>query len=73
MAGASALLFGEQTAVAAAGAWADARSYIAGVRFVETPFAVTLSFDFRGDEVVLGVEQNVSFGDTQLVRTVGRS
>jgi len=73
VAGASALLFGEQTAVAAAGAWADARSYIAEVRFVETPFAVTLSFDFRGDEVVLGVEQNVSFGDTQLVRTVGRS
>lgn len=72
-AGESAVLFGDPTTVASVGTWTDASSYLATIRLVETPFAVTLSFDFRGDEVTLGVEQNVSFGDTRLVRTVGRA
>jgi CubicO group peptidase (beta-lactamase class C family) len=71
--GTSALIFGAPAAVAAVGTWTDASSYLVEIRFVETPFAVSLSFDFRGDEVTLGVDQNVAFGDTQLLRTVGRT
>ena len=71
--GSSSAIFGTAAAVAGAGTWTDPTSYLATIRFVETPFAVSLSFDFRGDEVTLGVDQNVSFGSTRLLRTVGRT
>jgi len=58
--------------IAAAGAWADDDAYFATLYFTTTPFAVTLAFDFRGDEVTVNVERNVSFGPTQLLHTVAR-
>jgi len=71
--GSSAVLFGSPTPVAAVGTWTDPSSYLVTIRFVETPFAVSLSFDFRGDEVTLEMDQNVSFGDTRLLRALGRT
>jgi len=71
--GSSAAIFGTTAAIAAAGTWTDPTSYLATIRFAETPFAVSLSFDFRGDEVTLGLDQNVSFGNTRLLRSVGRT
>ena len=58
--------------IAAAGAWADDDSYFATIYFTTTPFALTIAFDFRDDEVTVNVERNVSFGPTQLLHTVGR-
>ena len=63
----------DESPIAAAGAWADDDSYVATVYFTTTPFAVTFAFDFRADAVTLTVEQNVSFGPTQLLHTVGRA
>ena len=70
--GRSAWLASGESPIAAAGAWADDDSYLATVYFTTTPFAVSLAFDFRGDEVTVNVEQNVSFGPRQLVHTAGR-
>lgn len=63
----------DESPIAAAGGWADADSYLATVYFTTTPFAVTFALDFRADEVTVNVEQNVSFGPTQLLHTVGRT
>jgi CubicO group peptidase (beta-lactamase class C family) len=73
VAGSTAAGTGVVAKVAGAGAWSDASAYLAVIRFVETPFAVSVSFDFRGDEVTVNAEQNVSFGATQLLRSVGRA
>ncbi|GAB2449429.1 CubicO group peptidase (beta-lactamase class C family) [Conyzicola lurida] len=57
--------------VAAAGAWVDDSAYLAKICLTGTPFALTVSLDFRADEVTVNIEQNVSFGPTQLLHTNG--
>ena len=61
--------------IASAGAWADPASFVARVYLTETPFAVTVSLGFLddGNAVTVNVEQNVSFGPTQLLHTIGRA
>jgi CubicO group peptidase (beta-lactamase class C family) len=71
--GRSSLLAEGETPIAAAGAWVDAATYRARIIQTETAFSVTISLDFSGDEVAVDVEQNVSFGPTRLLHTVGRS
>ena len=69
--GRAALLANGVGPVAAAGTWTDENSYLVTVYLTTTPFAITLAFDFRVDEVTVNVEQNVSFGPRQLLHTVG--
>jgi CubicO group peptidase (beta-lactamase class C family) len=71
-AGRSSLQSATDAPIAAAGAWADDDSYLAAIYFTTTPFALTLAFDFRDDELTVNVEQNVSFGPRQLLHTGGR-
>jgi CubicO group peptidase (beta-lactamase class C family) len=71
--GRSSLLAEVETPIAAAGAWVDDAAYLARIIQSETAFSVTISLDFLGDEVTVNVEQNVSFGPTQLLHTVGRT
>jgi CubicO group peptidase (beta-lactamase class C family) len=70
--GEAALLDATVQPIAAAGAWVDDDAYLATAQLTATPFALSIALDFRGDEVTVNVEQNVSFGPTQLLHTVGR-
>jgi CubicO group peptidase (beta-lactamase class C family) len=71
--GRSSLLAERETPIAAAGAWVDDAVYLVRIIQTETPFSVTIALDFLGDEVTVDVEQNVSFGPTRLLHTVGRA
>ena len=73
--GTSSLLGNRDAPIASAGAWPDERSFLATIHFTETPFSVSISLDFIGDarEVTVNVEQNVSFGATQLLHTNGHA
>ena len=57
--------------VAAACGWTGDGTFLARLQFHETPFALTFTFTFEGETATLEVTQNVSFGPTTLVRTVG--
>ncbi len=60
-------MFPEQPA-AVSGAWVADHTYKAKICFYETPFIVTLTLKFNGDQLVLDSELNVSFGfDVRLV------
>jgi hypothetical protein len=59
--------------VSASGAWAADDAYVVKVALYETPFVVTLGLRFRGDEVLVDREQNVSFGPTKRPQVVGRA
>jgi CubicO group peptidase (beta-lactamase class C family) len=67
------LLDGSNQAVAAAGAWQTEDSYAVRLCYYETPFAHTVVATFADDTMTLDVTQNVSFGRTQLVHSVGRA
>lgn len=74
--GTSSLLGNRDAPIAAAGAWVDDSSFLATIYFTETPFAITVSLDFLGGsdrEVTVNVEQNASFGPTQLLHTNARA
>jgi len=60
-----------QAAVAGTGAWSNETTWAARLQFYETPIALLVELDFSADEVALRLSQNVSFGPTELVRTVG--
>jgi hypothetical protein len=47
--------------VAASGAWTSSDTYTARIAFYETPFVLTLTLRFRGDEVSYDSEYNVAF------------
>jgi CubicO group peptidase (beta-lactamase class C family) len=73
-AGRSSLMLGADRRIAAAGAWADDDAFVARIVFTETPFSITVSLDFAvPGEVTLNVEQNVSFGPTQLLHVTGHA
>src|SRR5262249_37523352 len=59
--------------VAASGAWADERTYVVDLCWYETPFRHTLACFFEEDRVLIGQQQNVSFGPTELPRLEGRA
>lgn len=64
--------FAEQP-LAASGAWTDADTFAAKLCFYETPFIVSLTLDFQGDEVRLVSETNVGFGPARQQELVGSS
>jgi CubicO group peptidase (beta-lactamase class C family) len=50
-------------------AYADGESFVATIRFVETPFVLTLACHRPGDTLTIDVTQNVSFGPTSYTLT----
>ncbi len=60
-----------RAAVAASGAWADESTFVARLQVYETPIALLVELTFDGDEVTVRLAQNVSFGPTELARSVG--
>lgn len=59
-------------AVAASGGWTREDTYVAQLCFYETPFLVTLSLRFEGNQVFVDSEYNVRFGPAKLPTLVGR-
>lgn len=57
---------------ASAGAWNGDDTYVTKVAFYETPFHVTLTLKFAGDEVTLSSEANVGFGSTKPPALTGK-
>jgi CubicO group peptidase (beta-lactamase class C family) len=64
--------FPAQTA-AASGAWTEDGTFTGKVCFYETPFTITLSLKFVGDEVSFTSESNVGFGATKDPPLVGKA
>jgi hypothetical protein len=60
------------TPVAASGAWADERTYVARFWWRGTAFGRTLTCRFSGDGVAIAQEQYVSFGPTARATLEGR-
>ncbi|MFN8008770.1 MAG: hypothetical protein U0V70_17445, partial [Terriglobia bacterium] len=61
---------GEQP-VAASGAWITEDTYAMKLCFYQTPFSVTLTFQFKGDQLLFDTEYNVAFGPVKLPQLVG--
>ena len=59
--------------VSASGAWTAEDTYTARLCLHETPFVLTATLRFAGDEVTLDREWNVAFGETKRPRLVGRA
>jgi hypothetical protein len=59
--------------VAASGAWTAENTYTVKLCLYETPFYVTLVFQFQGEEVQFKSEYNAAFGPTTLPQLVGRA
>jgi CubicO group peptidase (beta-lactamase class C family) len=64
--------FPEQPA-AASGAWTGDDTYTARICFTETPFILTVTLRFSGDEVTFDSESNVGFESTKQPRLVGKA
>ena len=58
--------------VLVSGAWTTPDTYVLTFRFVESPFVVTATATFDGDDVVFEGGFNVAFGPTESPRLVGR-
>jgi CubicO group peptidase (beta-lactamase class C family) len=67
---------GEEVPTAAAAAWTDAATLAVRLLRLGTPFAFEITLRFGGDgegrRVEVAVDQNVSFGSTELLRASGR-
>jgi hypothetical protein len=59
--------------VAASGAWTAGDTYTARACFYETPFIVTVTLKFAGDELHCTSESNVGFGPTKEPTLVGKA
>jgi hypothetical protein len=57
--------------VAASGAWTADDTYAVKLCLFETPFYLTTTYHFDGDEVTVDSEYNVAFGATKLPQLVG--
>jgi CubicO group peptidase (beta-lactamase class C family) len=66
-------LAGREERVSASGAWTADDTYTARLCLHETPFVLTSTLRFAGDEVTLDREWNVAFGETKRPRLVGRA
>ena len=64
---------GRDERVSASGAWTADDTYTARLCLHETPFVLTATLRFAGDEVTLDREFNVAFGETKRPRLVGRA
>jgi CubicO group peptidase (beta-lactamase class C family) len=64
--------FSEQPA-AASGAWTTADTFTARFCFYETPFILTVSLQFAGEEVRCNTEANVGFGPAKDSQLVGKA
>ena len=51
--------------VAASGAWVHPNRYVAAVYFVETPFRLDLTLQFKDEQLFLSLKYNVQFGKKQ--------
>jgi len=60
-----------RAAVAASGAWADDSTFVARLQAYETPIALLIELAFSAGEITVRLSQNVSFGPTELARSVG--
>lgn len=58
--------------VAASGAWTSDDTFKAMLCFYRTPFIVTVSLTFSGNEVQCNSEANVGFGPTREAKLVGK-
>ncbi len=65
-------MFPEQPS-AASGAWIAPDTFVAKVCLTETPFALTFTLKFAGDQVTYDGEWNVFFGPTKMPQLVGRA
>jgi hypothetical protein len=59
--------------VAASGAWTDDTTFVGKLCFYETPYIVTVTLKFAGDEVRVSSEQNVGFGATRETPLAGKA
>jgi CubicO group peptidase (beta-lactamase class C family) len=58
--------------LAACGAWTDDNTFKTKLCFDETPYTMTATFKFEGDQLVLDVEQNVRWGKTKFPQIIGK-
>ncbi|MGD0539034.1 MAG: serine hydrolase [Verrucomicrobiota bacterium] len=58
---------------AGAGAWTTEDTYTAKVHYYETPFCVTMTLRFTGDQLFLDWQRNVAFGPTRPPQLVGQA
>ena len=58
---------------AASGAWTADDTFTAKICFYETPFIITLSLKFSGDQLLFDSESNVGFGSTKQPQLVGKA
>lgn len=59
--------------LAASGGWVNDDTFRAKICFYETPFILTMSLKFDGDDVTVESESNVGFGPTKQPRLVGKA
>ena len=64
---------GRDERVSASGAWTADDTYTARLCLHETPFVLTATLRFAGDEVTFDRELNVAFGETKRPRLVGHA
>ena len=70
--GGALVMNGRPQKVAGSGAWTSDTTYTAKIAAFETPFVVTMSLLFKGEELLLDVDTNVGFGPTKRPQLVGR-
>ena len=59
--------------IAASGAWSGENTFVAKLCFDETPYTITATFKFAGEQLFLDLKQNVSWGPTKLPQIVGKA
>jgi hypothetical protein len=57
--------------IAASGAWTDEFTFTAKLCFTETPYTITATFCFEGDNLLLDMEHNLRWGETKRPRLIG--
>ena len=58
---------------AVSGAWTADDTFKAKICFYETPFIITLSLKFNGDQLLVDSESNVGFGPARQSQLVGKA
>ena len=66
-------LAGDPAVVFLRGAWTEDGTYTAKLCFYETPFTMTLTLKFSGEELHFNAESNVGFGATKGPQLVGKA
>jgi len=65
-------VFPEQP-VAASGGWTGGDTFKARICFYETPFIITVTLKFEGDQLLFDAQSNVGFRPTKHPRLVGKA